>query len=61
MEVRIQELHKQIKELFPDAVSVKIFVNADGIEVTPNFRTDLENYTMKTITGRWVAKRSITV
>jgi len=56
MEEKINEIHQMIKDAYPDAVSVKIFVNSDGIEVDPKFRTNLNNFSMKTITGKWVKK-----
>lgn len=55
-EEKIAELHERIKELFPDAVAVKVFVNSQGIEVKPEFRTNIDGYSMKTITGEWVQK-----
>lgn len=54
MQAKINEIHAQLKALFPDAVSVNIFVSSEGIEVTPKFRTNLDGYTMKTLTGAWV-------
>lgn len=57
MEEKIQEIHSTIKELFPDAVSVSIFVNhSDGISITPNYKTDLVNFSMKKLNGEWVQK-----
>ncbi len=56
VEERIGTLHFIIKEMFPDAVSVNILVNGEGIDVTPNFKTNTIGYSMKTITGRWIKK-----
>lgn len=56
IEDKIQKLHEQIKEIFPDAVSVEIFVNNDGIKVNPRYEANLKNYSMKNITGKWVKK-----
>lgn len=55
-EDKIMEMHELIKELFPDAVSVKVFVNSQGIEVEPQFKTNISGYSMQTITGQWVSK-----
>jgi len=54
MEKEISEIHSKIKELFPEAVSVSIFVNCEGINVTPNYRTDLTGCSMRNINGEWV-------
>ncbi len=56
IEAKIQKLHEQIKNIFPDAVSVEIFVNDNGITVRPDYRTNL-TYSMKNISGEWVKKR----
>lgn len=58
MEEKINEIHESIKELYPEAVSVKVFVNSKGIEVTPNYRTNADGYSMKTITGKWIKRES---
>lgn len=56
MEERIQELHRLILEMFPDAVAVRVLVNSQGIKVEPEFRANPDGYSMRTITGRWLAK-----
>lgn len=38
MKEKINEIHEIIKELYPEAVSVEVFVNSEGIEVMPNYR-----------------------
>ena len=43
-----------IKEIYPEAVSVKILVNSEGIEVNPEYRTNIRGYTMKNICGEWI-------
>lgn len=56
LEARIDDIHQNIKGLFPDAVSVVILVNSQGIEVTTNYRANLVDCTMRTITGKWIDK-----
>lgn len=56
MEDQINQIHETIKNLYPEAVSVNIFVNSQGIEVTPEFRTNVSGCSMQTITGKWVKK-----
>lgn len=56
VEEKIQELHKQIIDLFPDAVGVEIFVNSYEISVEPSYKTDLKNVSMQTLSGKWVNK-----
>lgn len=58
LEERINQIHELIKETFPDAVAVKVFVNAQGIEVNPEYRTNLAYFSMQTITGNWVKRRA---
>ena len=59
MESKINQLHEMIKELFPDADSVKICVNSQGIEVHPNYRTNISGYSMRTITGKWIVRKEV--
>lgn len=54
MEEKINKLHEMIKEIYPEAVSVKILVNSEGIEVNPEYRTNIRGYTMKNICGEWI-------
>jgi hypothetical protein len=56
MEDKVQTLHYLIKEMFPDAVSVEVFVNSEGIDVTPVFKTNLVNKSIKNISGNWIKK-----
>lgn len=57
MEEKIGKLHEMIKEIFPDAVSVKVFANCEGIDVTPDYKTNLADYAMRNISGEWVKRR----
>lgn len=56
MEKKINEIHEMIKELFPEAVAVHVFVNSEGIDVKPTYKTDLTTYSMRRIDGKWVTK-----
>lgn len=53
MENKINEVHELIKEICPDAVAIKIFANAQGITFNPEYKTNLKDYSMRTITGEW--------
>jgi hypothetical protein len=53
-EERISEIHADIKALFPDATSVNVFVNSEGIDVQPTYKTELSGYSMRNISGKWV-------
>lgn len=56
LETRIDDIHQNIKGVYPDAVSVTIFVSSQGIEVNPNYRFNQTDCSMRTITGKWVSK-----
>jgi hypothetical protein len=56
MEDRISTIHYIIKDMFPEAVSVTVFVNSEGIDVTPVYRTNISGHSMKSISGNWVKK-----
>lgn len=45
------KLHHMVMMMFPDAVSVEIFVTAEGINVNPTY---VSGKTMKDINGRWI-------
>ncbi len=54
MKEKLNQIHEIIKELYPDAVSVTVFVNNEGLEVSPKYRANLTKYSMETITGNWI-------
>jgi D-serine dehydratase len=56
VEERIATIQFIIKELFPEAVSVNIFINSQGIDVTPHYKTLLKDYSIQNISGNWVRK-----
>ena len=56
MEEKINYVHELIKELYPEAVAVRIFVNSQGIEVTPEYRTNAKDYSMQNINGEWIKR-----
>jgi DNA polymerase II small subunit/DNA polymerase delta subunit B len=58
MEQRIDTIHYIIKELFPEAIGVNIHVTSEGITATPEYRTNVSGYSMRTISGKWVKKVS---
>jgi len=58
MEEKINQLHQLIKDIFPDAVYVEVIVNSQEIQVNPKFKTNVSEFTMKTITGKWVKRNT---
>ena len=56
VEERISTIHYMLKDMFPDAVNVSVFVNSEGIRVTPHFVTNANGFSMQTITGTWIKK-----
>lgn len=54
MDNKIKLLDEIIKEMYPDAVCVSIFVNYQEIEVVPRYITELDGISMKTLSGKWV-------
>jgi len=54
VEEKINYIHELIKEIYSDAISVRIFVNNQGIEVNPQYRTNVNGYSMQTINGKWI-------
>jgi len=54
MEEKINYIHELIKEIYGEAVAVRIFVNCQGIEVTPEYKTNATGYTMQNINGDWI-------
>ena len=54
MEEKINYIHELIKEIYPEAVAVRIFVNYQGIEVTPEYKTNISGYTMQNINEDWI-------
>lgn len=43
-------------KLFPEAVSINVFIDSDGIQVDPCFRTNLKDTSMRNVSGDWVKK-----
>ncbi|MDQ0174451.1 hypothetical protein [Bacillus chungangensis] len=58
MEKKVRTLHEMIKSNFPDAVAVRIFVNSEGIEVSPEYRTNADGYSMQKINGHWINRNN---
>jgi hypothetical protein len=56
VEERISTIHYTLKDMFPEATSVNVFVNSEGINVTPVYRTNISGYSMKNISGNWIKK-----
>lgn len=54
MENKVNQIHQLIKEAFPEAVRVDIAVVESEISVNLSYRTNLKDYNMKNISGKWV-------
>jgi len=54
MEEKINYIHELIKEIYSEAVAVRILVTNSGIEVNPEYRTNLNGYSMQNINGEWI-------
>lgn len=52
----ISLLRSDALKVFPGAVSVTIFIDHEGVTVTPNYRGQLRGISMKTIDGDWCTK-----
>ncbi len=50
-------LRSDALKTFPGAVSVEIFINAEGVNVTPRYRGQLNGISMQEIDGKtWCTK-----
>jgi len=56
IEERISTIHYTLKDMFPEATSVNVFVNSEGINVTPIYRTNISGYSMRNVSGNWIKK-----
>lgn len=54
MEEKINYIHELIKEVYGEAIAVKILVTYEGIEVSPEYRTNLKGKSMMNINGKWI-------
>lgn len=52
----IKRLRSDMIELFPGAVSVKVFVSHNEVSVTPEYIGQLGEVSMQTIDGQWCTK-----
>lgn len=41
------------KKLYPDAVSVSIFISSEEVEVKPCYKGELNGFSMQTLDGGW--------
>lgn len=58
----LNEIYDLIKEEYGDCVSVKIFVNCEGINCEADERPFVwGNTSMRTINGKWLEQRKLTV
>jgi hypothetical protein len=51
----LDSIHRIIKVAWGDAVKVNIFCNAEGIQIEPEYKTNISGYSMMTINGNWVS------
>jgi hypothetical protein len=54
IEERISTIQFILKEMFPEAESVTVFVNCEGIQVKPEFRTNIVDCSRQNISGNWI-------
>lgn len=50
----MDKIASMIREQYPDAVSVNIFVNYQGIDIDKKYRKKVEGASYKTLSGEWV-------
>lgn len=53
----MKKVREDVEDLFPNATSIKIFINAYEVNVTPNYTGELTEASMQTIDGNWCSKR----
>ena len=56
IEEKIDEVHSILKELFPNAVAINIRVTYEGINASPEYRTNAKGYSMRTVKGDWIRR-----
>lgn len=60
MDEYFASLLREAQRRFPDAVRVNICVTAHEVTVTPEYRGELDGYTMQTMGGQWCNVREET-
>lgn len=56
----LRNTYRNVKELFGDCVRVTITVNSEGINIETEDMTELTDYSMQKINGKW-CKNNINV
>lgn len=50
---KVRELDKLIRELFPNAISMSLYIDSEDIEVTPKYKF-IEGKSVKALSGKYV-------
>lgn len=50
----LENIAHMLRIQYPDAASVKVFVNHQEFEVEVNYRDKLEGISMKSLDGKWI-------
>ncbi len=58
IEESLHGIHELLVCMYPEAVRIDVAVTADEITATPIYKTDLSEYTMQNVSGKWVKKAS---
>lgn len=56
IEERISTVHFILKDMFPEAISIQVLVNSEGIGVSPNYKTNVSGFSIKNVSGNWIKK-----
>ena len=50
----LDKISGMLREAYPDAVSVKIFINSQEANIEKEYRQKLDGISMKNLSGNWV-------
>jgi hypothetical protein len=58
IEDSLHGIRELLVQMYPEAVRIDVAVTAGEITATPIYKTDLSEYTMQNVSGKWVKKES---
>jgi len=54
MKEMLAEMAQKLREAYPDAVGVELFVNHQGFDIEVKYRQKEEGVSMRSLNGEWI-------
>ncbi|MNJ48939.1 hypothetical protein D3C77_441490 [compost metagenome] len=60
MNNKLKDIAEQLREMYPDAASVRLFVNSQEHNIEVRYvDTERAGYSMKSLNGKWIGRKQV--